>query len=81
MLGAAKSLTEESFENDLLEHPHYTRPREFENHSIPEVLLNGDHKKIAKWRQDMAETVTKQRRPDLWARYVSKSQPKGAKPQ
>jgi len=81
VLGAAKSLTEESFENDLLEHPHYTRPREFENHSIPEVLLNGDHKKIAKWRQDMAETVTKQRRPDLWARYVSKSQPKGAKPQ
>jgi tRNA (guanine37-N1)-methyltransferase len=81
VLGAAQSLSEESFENDLLEHPQFTRPRDFENHMIPEVLLKGDHKKIAKWRKDMAIAVTKLRRPDLWASYVSKLQPKGAKPQ
>jgi tRNA (guanine37-N1)-methyltransferase len=81
VLGAAQSLKEESFENGLLEHPHFTRPRNFENQPIPEVLLNGDHKKIAKWRQDMAIATTKLKRPDLWANYVSKSQSKGAKPQ
>ena len=78
VLGSATSLESESFEHDLLEYPHFTRPRDFEGVQIPEVLLNGDHKKIAKWRLSMAEATTKERRPDLWARYLSKSQQKGS---
>jgi tRNA (guanine37-N1)-methyltransferase len=78
VLGTEESLLCESFENDLLEHPQYTRPRSFEGHDIPEVLLSGDHKKVAKWRLSMAETTTKIQRPDLWAKYISKSQPKGS---
>ena len=60
------SLAEESFTGGLLEYPHYTRPREWEGRAIPEVLLSGDHEKIAKWRREQAEAVTKARRPDLW---------------
>lgn len=78
VLGAKDSLESESFENGLLEHPQYTRPRNFEGMEIPEVLLSGDHKKVAKWRQDMAEATTKARRPDLWAAHLSKLQPKGS---
>ena len=59
---------EESFENGLLEYPHYTRPREWEGLSIPEVLLSGDHAKIAKWRRAEAERMTRERRPDLGKR-------------
>ncbi|UTO29441.1 tRNA (guanosine(37)-N1)-methyltransferase TrmD [Bartonella harrusi] len=59
----------ESFENGLLEHPHYTRPAVFEGRSIPPVLTSGHHKAIADWRQSQAELVTRQRRPDLYARY------------
>ena len=77
VLGQAESLSEESFEDGLLEHPQYTRPRAFEGLDIPEVLLNGDHKKAAKWRQEQREATTKERRPDLWAAYLSKSQLKG----
>ncbi len=65
VLGAADSLNEESFESGLLEYPQYTRPRDWEGHSIPEVLLNGDHKKIAAWRRAEAEAITRARRPDL----------------
>ena len=65
VLGAAGSLTEESFEGGLLEYPQFTRPREWEGHSLPEVLLSGDHKKIAAWRQSEAERITGVRRPDL----------------
>ena len=65
VLGAAGSLTEESFEGGLLEYPQFTRPREWEGHSLPEVLLSGDHKKIAAWRQSEAERITRVRRPDL----------------
>jgi tRNA (guanine37-N1)-methyltransferase len=65
VLGGADSLSEESFENNLLEYPHYTRPRDWEGRAIPEVLLNGDHKKIAAWRRAEAEAVTQARRPDL----------------
>ncbi len=65
VVGAAESLSEESFETGLLEHPHYTKPREWEGRQIPEILLSGDHKKIAEWRRQEAERVTRARRPDL----------------
>ena len=64
--GNEVSLAEESFTGGLLEYPHYTRPREWEGRAIPEVLLSGDHEKIAKWRREQAEAVTRARRPDLW---------------
>ena len=66
--GNESSLAEESFAQGLLEYPHYTRPREWEGRAIPEVLLSGDHKAIAKWRREQAEKLTKARRPDLWQR-------------
>lgn len=65
VMGAADSGSEESFENGLLEYPHYTRPREWEGRAIPDVLLSGDHKKIADWRRAEAERLTRARRPDL----------------
>lgn len=64
--GNQSSLAEESFAEGLLEYPHYTRPREWEGHAIPEVLLSGDHRKIADWRREQTEKLTKARRPDLW---------------
>ncbi|ESX63692.1 tRNA (guanine-N1)-methyltransferase [Mesorhizobium sp. LSHC420B00] len=67
VMGNAVSGDEESFENGLLEHPHYTRPQEFEGRPIPEVLISGNHKKIAAWRRAEAEKLTKERRPDLLA--------------
>jgi tRNA (guanine37-N1)-methyltransferase len=68
VLGEPQSAAEESFEDDLLEYPHYTRPREWEGREIPEVLLSGDHAKIAEWRRRQAEEITRARRPDLWER-------------
>lgn len=65
VLGAQSSLDNESFENGLLEHPQYTRPREFEGEVIPEVLLSGDHGKIEQWRFEQSLKITKERRPDL----------------
>lgn len=66
VLGNAESTVEESFSGDgLLEHPHYTRPREWEGHAIPDVLLSGDHAKVAAWRRAERERITAQRRPDL----------------
>ncbi len=65
VMGNAVSGEEESFENGLLEHPHYTRPQEFEGRPIPEVLISGNHKKIAAWRRAESEALTKERRPDL----------------
>ena len=70
--GNESSLAEESFASGLLEYPHYTRPREWEGRAIPEVLLSGDHKKIAEWRRAEAEALTKKRRPDLWERRGKK---------
>ena len=67
--GNESSLAEESFASGLLEYPHYTRPRGWEGRAIPEVLLSGDHKEIAKWRREQAEALTRERRPDLWERY------------
>jgi len=70
--GNEVSLAEESFASGLLEYPHYTRPRDFEGRAIPEVLLSGDHKRIAEWRREEAEKLTKARRPDLWERFVKR---------
>ena len=67
IMGAPASATEESFEDALLEYPHYTRPRQWEGRAIPDVLLSGDHSKIAKWRRAEAEAITAERRPDLLA--------------
>jgi tRNA (guanine37-N1)-methyltransferase len=65
VMGKDASGAEESFEGGLLEYPHYTRPREWEGRSIPEVLLSGDHAAIARWRREEAERITRERRPDL----------------
>jgi tRNA (guanine37-N1)-methyltransferase len=65
VMGKVESGEDESFENGLLEYPHYTRPREWEGRSIPEILLSGDHKKIAEWRRSESERITRERRPDL----------------
>ena len=73
VLGQAESLSSESFEDGLLEHPQYTRPRTFEGLEIPEVLLSGDHKKVAQWRQRQREETTRARRPDLWAAHLAQT--------
>jgi tRNA (guanine37-N1)-methyltransferase len=70
VMGAPSSGVEESFENGLLEYPHYTRPAEWEGRTIPEVLRSGDHAKIAAWRQAQSEIDTRLRRPDLWERHI-----------
>src|SRR5690606_24625260 len=69
VMGADASGTEESFENGLLEYPHYTRPATWEGMTIPDVLRSGDHARIAAWRKAMSEETTRVRRPDLWERY------------
>lgn len=69
VMGADASGTEESFENGLLEYPHYTRPATWEGLTIPDVLRSGDHARIAAWRKAMSEETTRVRRPDLWALY------------
>jgi tRNA (guanine37-N1)-methyltransferase len=66
VIGAEASLSEESFENNLLEYPHYTKPRVWEGREIPDVLLSGDHARIARWRREHAQALTRQRRPDLF---------------
>jgi tRNA (guanine37-N1)-methyltransferase len=72
VVGKPASLAEESFEAGLLEYPHYTRPRDWEGLAVPEVLLSGDHKRIAAWRRAESERLTRERRPDVWARYAGK---------
>ena len=78
VLVQANSLAEESFEDGLLEHPQYTRPRTFEGLDIPEVLLSGHHGEIARWRRAQREETTRERRPDLWAAFIERNKPKGA---
>jgi tRNA (guanine37-N1)-methyltransferase len=68
VMGAPGSAAEESFEAELLEYPHYTRPPIFEGRPIPDVLTSGHHGRIAKWRRAEAERLTRERRPDLWAK-------------
>lgn len=72
VMGSGRSAAEESFEEDLLEYPHYTRPRVFEGQEIPAVLLSGDHAAVARFRRAEAERITRERRPDLWARYLER---------
>jgi len=68
VMGKAESGTDESFSESLLEYPHYTRPQTFEGRPIPEILNSGDHAKVAAWRRAEAEALTRDRRPDLWAK-------------
>jgi tRNA (guanine37-N1)-methyltransferase len=68
VMGKEASGQEESFEDGLLEHPHYTKPNIWEGLEIPQILLSGDHKAIAKWKRQQRETLTQTRRPDLWAK-------------
>ncbi len=70
VMGTASSGIEESFEEELLEYPQYTRPQEWDGRTIPEVLRSGDHAKIAAWRKAMSEDHTRLRRPDLWERHI-----------
>jgi tRNA (guanine37-N1)-methyltransferase len=81
VMGAASSGEEESFEQGLLEYPHYTRPQEWEGRTIPEVLRSGDHARIAAWRHEQAVNDTRLRRPDLIERHGGASQapPSGAR--
>ena len=72
VMGAAASGDEESFSQGLLEYPHYTRPQVWEGRAIPDVLLSGDHGKIAAWRHAEAERLTRERRPDLWAAFLDR---------
>jgi len=72
VLGNKNSLTEESFESNLLEYPQYTKPQKWEEKDVPSVLLSGNHAKIKSWRLDQSEDITRRRRPDLWEKYKRK---------
>ena len=76
VLGNDNSAKEESFENDLLEYPQYTKPQNWEGKSTPEVLLSGDHAKIKGWRLSQSEAITRRQRPDLWKKYLDKKNEK-----
>jgi tRNA (guanine37-N1)-methyltransferase len=69
VMGSAESLDEESFEDGLIEYPQFTRPQTWQGQTVPEILTSGHHEKIKAWRRAQAEAITKERRPDLWARY------------
>jgi tRNA (guanine37-N1)-methyltransferase len=79
VMGKKASGAEESFAAGLLEYPQYTRPQVFEGRPIPDILVSGDHGKVARWRREEAERLTRERRPDLWAAYAAR-QPSGKKP-
>ena len=80
VMGAPDSAADESFAAGLLEYPHYTRPQMWEGRPIPEVLISGDHAKVAAWRRAEAERLTRERRPDLWAAFLQRFR-KGSKSQ
>ena len=69
VLGNSNSLSEETFERNLLEYPQYTKPQKWEKKDIPNVLLTGDHAKIKDWRLSQSRDITRRRRPDLWEKY------------
>ncbi len=69
VIGNPNSLSEESFERNLLEYPQYTKPQKWEEKEVPDVLLGGDHKKIKDWRLAQSEDITRRRRPDLWKKH------------
>jgi tRNA (guanine37-N1)-methyltransferase len=77
VVGNTESLAEESFERGLLEYPHYTRPQEWKGRSVPEVLVSGHHEKVRAWRREQREAITRERRPDLWARYAARKAREG----
>ncbi len=79
VMGKAASSAEESFARSLLEYPQYTRPKAWEGKAIPDVLLSGDHGKVATWRQAEAERLTRLRRPDLWAAHLAGNAAKATK--
>jgi tRNA (guanine37-N1)-methyltransferase len=72
VLGSAESIEDESFTKGLLEYPHYTRPKDWRGLSVPDVLLSGNHKQIASWRQEQSENITQKKRPDLWCAHKKK---------
>ena len=76
VLGNAHSTKDESFENNLLEYPQYTKPRDWEGKKVPEVLFSGDHAKIKGWRLSQSEAITQRQRPDLWKKYLEKKNEK-----
>jgi tRNA (guanine37-N1)-methyltransferase len=76
VMGKMASGTDESFSDGLLEYPQYTRPQLFEGRPIPDTLISGDHARVAAWRQAEAESLTRERRPDLWALKARQKQPK-----
>ncbi len=78
VVGTAASVVHESFRDGLLEHPHYTRPAQWGERAVPDVLLSGHHAEIEKWRRRQAEQITRNRRPDLWARYVANQDARGS---
>ena len=69
VIGNKNSVVEETFENGLLEYPQYTKPQVWEEKTVPEVLLSGDHSKIKDWRLSKSEAITRDRRPDMWQKY------------
>ena len=71
VVGKQESLAEESFEAGLLEYPQYTRPQVWQGRAVPDVLVSGHHEKVRAWRRERAEQITRERRPDLWARYAA----------
>ena len=73
VVGCAETLAEESFAEGLLEYPHYTRPQLWQGRAVPDVLVSGDHQRVRAWRQTEAERLTRERRPDLWRRYVTET--------
>ena len=75
VMGSAESGSDESFSDCLLEYPQYTRPQDFEGRPIPEILLSGDHARVAAWRLAEAEALTRARRPDLWAARQAQTRP------
>jgi tRNA (guanine37-N1)-methyltransferase len=78
-LGHEQGAADETFADGLIEHPQYTRPREFRGMKVPDILLSGDHKKIAAWRLEQRKLRTEVRRPDLWDAYVKRSDEKRRK--
>ena len=76
VLGNANSAKDESFENNLLEYPQYTKPRDWEGKKVPEILFSGDHAKIKGWRLSQSEAITQRQRPDLWKKYLEKKNEK-----
>ena len=71
VVGKEESLADESFEKGLLEYPQYTRPQDWQGRAVPDVLVSGHHEKVRAWRRAEAERITRERRPDLWARYAA----------